>query len=141
MCAAVALPVQAGAPRNAVASKEPSLDCSAAQTQADLNACAYEEFLGTQADMAAELKRLQDVFSVDQQAGLRRVQRAWLGFRTEACAFESRSGGAGGVQPMLQWQCVSRMTRERTARLRQMAVCRQGELACVRPAADGGPGR
>ena len=138
---AVVLPVQASAPKGAVAAEIAASDCLSAQTQADLNACAYEEFLATQADMAGEIKRLHDTLGAQQRAGLRRVQRAWLSFRTEACTFESRSGGASSVQPMLQWQCVARMTRERTAGLRHMASCPQGELACVRPSSNGAPGR
>ena len=138
---AVVLPVQASAPKGAVAAEIAANDCLSAQTQADLNACAYQEFLATQADMAGEIKRLQGTFGAQQRAGLRRVQRAWLGFRTEACAFESRSGGTGSVQPMLAWQCVARMTRERTAGLRHMANCPEGELACVRPSANAATGR
>ncbi len=109
------------------------VDCKVASTQAELNSCAYEDFLATQADMAGHLKRLQDAFSAEQRSGLRRVQRAWLGFRTETCAFESSAVGKGSSKPMVQWQCVARMTKERSTVLAQMLNCREGDLSCVRP--------
>ena len=118
-----------------------AIDCQTAATQAELNACAYEEFLVTQAEMADQLKPLQATYSAEQRAALRRVQRAWLGFRTEACSFESRGGGLSSAQPMRQWQCAARMTRERTAALARMANCPEGDLACVRPAAAGAAGQ
>ncbi len=118
-----------------------NIDCQRASTQPELNACAYEEFLATQAGMADELKRLQAGFIAEQRSGLRRVQRAWLSFRTEACAFESRHAGISSSQPMLQWQCAARMTRERTAVLVKMANCPEGDLTCVRPSAHGAPSR
>ena len=113
--------------------------CQDAVTQAEMNVCAYEEFLVAQAEMADRLATLQAAFSAEQRAGLRRVQRAWLGFRTEACTFESRGVGVGSAQAMLQWRCTARMTRERTAALALVTDCPQGELACVRPAAAGAP--
>ena len=62
------------------------------------------------------------------------VQRAWLGYRTEACNFESSAAAGGSSQQMIRWQCTSRMTRERTAALASQAACREGDLSCVRPA-------
>ena len=118
-----------------------NIDCQRASTQAELNACAYEDFLVTQAGMADELKRLQTGFSAEQRAGLRRVQRAWLSFRTEACAFESRNAGVSSSQPMLQWQCTARLTRERTAVLVRAVNCPEGDLTCIRPPASGAPSR
>jgi uncharacterized protein YecT (DUF1311 family) len=115
--------------------------CKQASTQAELNGCAYEDFLVAQAEMAKQLKPLLDAFSVEQRAGLRRVQRAWVNFRTEACSFESRQAGSGSSQPMLQWQCATRMTRERIVALVRMANCPEGDLACVRAPVAGKPGR
>lgn len=109
-------------------------DCVAPATQAVMNACAYEDFLVSQAELAEALRKLQQGYSAAQRDGLRRVQKAWLGFRTEACAFESSSAAGGSVQPMLQWQCAARMTRERSAALAQMGQCPEGDIACVRPA-------
>ena len=109
------------------------IDCQLASTQRELNTCAYEEFLGTQAQMAEQLRRLQATYTVEQRAGLRRVQRAWLSFRTESCLFESRQAGPSSAQPMLQWHCAARMTSERVAELVRMANCPEGDLACVRP--------
>lgn len=117
------------------------VDCQRVSTQPELNACAYEQFLETQAQLADQLKSLQATLTVEQRAGLRRVQRAWLSFRTESCLFESRHAGPSSSQPMLQWQCAARMTRERVTTLARMANCPEGDLACVRPAVPGEAGR
>lgn len=109
-------------------------DCNRPVTQAQLNACAYEDFLLAQAELAATLQRVQQGWSSTQRDGLRKVQKAWLQFRTEACAFESSSAAGGSAQPMLQWQCAARMTRERSAALVASVTCPEGDLACVRPA-------
>ena len=112
----------------------PALDCAAASTQLQLNVCAHDEFLVTQAGMAEQLQRMQLDYSAAQRSALRRVQRAWLGYRTEACNFESSAAAGGSSQQMIRWQCTSRMTRERTAALASQAACREGDLSCVRPA-------
>lgn len=109
-------------------------DCNRPVTQAQMNACAYEDFLLAQAELAATQQRLQQGWSSTQRDGLRKVQKAWLQFRTEACAFESSAAAGGSVQPMLQWQCAARMTRERAAALAATVNCPEGDLACVRPA-------
>lgn len=112
----------------------PRADCSAATTQTQLNACAYEDFLAAQAEMAAQLQQVQERYSPAQRTALRRVQRAWLEFRTQACAFESLAAQGGSAQPMVQWQCAARITRERTAALARLQNCPEGDLGCVRPA-------
>lgn len=109
-------------------------DCNRPVTQAQLNACAYEDFLLAQAELAATLQRVQQGWAGSQRDGLRKVQKAWLQFRTEACAFESSGAAGGSAQPMLQWQCAARMTRERAAALAATVNCPEGDLACVRPA-------
>lgn len=109
-------------------------DCNRPTTQAQMNACAYEDFLLAQAELAGTQQRLQQGWTSTQRDGLRKVQKAWLQFRTEACAFESSSAAGGSAQPMLQWQCAARMTRERAAALAATVNCPEGDLACVRPA-------
>jgi uncharacterized protein YecT (DUF1311 family) len=110
-------------------------DCQRASTQAELNVCAHEDFLAAQAEMAAQLQALQSGYSTEQRQRFRRVQRAWLNFRTESCAFESRQGGASSSQPMRQSLCAARLTRERAGALARMAQCPEGDVTCVRPAA------
>jgi uncharacterized protein YecT (DUF1311 family) len=129
LCVCVALASRANAEPS-----ETAAGCNSATTQAQLTTCAYDDFLATQAEMAAALRLAQQGYSAEQRASLRRVQRAWLGFRTEACRFESQAAEGGSAQPMLNWQCAARMTRERTAALAHSTTCAEGDLGCVRPA-------
>lgn len=47
-------------------------------------------------------------------------QRAWLAFRDSQCAIEGGEYAGGSMQPMVRAQCLARLTRERTAQLKDM---------------------
>lgn len=127
------LAAAADVPPEAAASgaKGMAIDCANALTQAQLNACAHEDFLAAQAALAAQLHRVQQRHDPTQRAALRRVQRAWLAYRTAACDYESLAAAGGSVRPMLQWQCAARLTRERTAALARAQECVEGDLSCT----------
>lgn len=109
--------------------------CADALTQAALNDCAYAEFLDASAELAAQLRRVESRLSPAQRSPWRKVQKAWLGFRTEACRFESAgSGGEADVasaKPMIQWLCSARMTRSRSFELIRSLACPEGDVSCV----------
>lgn len=105
--------------------------CANAATQAALGECAYEGFLQASAEMSARLRQVESALTPGQRTTWRRVQKAWLTYRTQACHFESSRLGDGSARPMVQWQCAARMTRERSAELARMAGCREGDLACA----------
>lgn len=108
-------------------------DCSQVPgTQADLDACALQDFnRATEAHNKAYQALLQSV-SDKQSRLLQQTQTAWAQYRAKACAFE-RSGVEGGsVAPTIGWQCQARLTRERTAELQRFLNCEEGDLSCVR---------
>jgi len=47
-------------------------------------------------------------------------QRAWLAFRDAQCAIEGGEYAGGSMQPMVRSGCLARLTRERTAQLKDM---------------------
>ena len=47
-------------------------------------------------------------------------QRAWLEFRDAQCTSEGYYGRGGTIEPMLVNLCLARITRERTAQLREL---------------------
>lgn len=104
--------------------------CANAGTQAALGECAYEGFLQASAAMSSQLRQVESALTPGQRTTWRRVQKAWLTYRTQACHFESSQLGSGSARAMVQWQCSARMTRERSAELARMAACREGDLAC-----------
>ena len=119
----------------AASASGPLPGCAQAVTQAALNDCAYEDFLEASAELATQLRRVEDKLSPAQRSPWRKVQKAWLGFRTETCRFESAGRGgsnlAASAAPMVQWQCNARLTRGRSDELARSLACREGDLSCV----------
>jgi uncharacterized protein YecT (DUF1311 family) len=107
-------------------------DCASPSTQGELNRCAYEAFLAANDRQAAALENLAARLSVPQRRQLREAQKAWMRWRTAQCEFESAASAGGSVRPMLQWQCATRITRERTEDVERLANCAEGDLACPR---------
>ena len=106
--------------------------CASAATQADMNRCAYEDFEAAGSDYAPRYKELSQSLPNAQRDRLRRMQSAWLKYRTEACRFESGASTGGSVQTFIYWRCAARMTRERTLALQALAACREGDVTCAR---------
>ena len=105
-----------------------ALDCTAPQTQADINSCAAQfyqmadEDLNLAYGMARDMARQIDMDAPQGQASsvtlLRDAQRAWIQYRDLACSAESMLAAGGSMQPMLQLSCLERLTRARTEDLR-----------------------
>jgi len=109
-----------------------ALDCAAPLTQKDMNECAYEAFLDASADYARSYKTLGDGLSAAQKKQLLRMQKSWMAYRTQVCDFESSASQGGSVQAMVKWQCMARMTKQRTDELDKLSSCPQGDVSCVR---------
>ena len=107
-----------------------ALDCKTAATQADLNACAYEDFLAANAVQAAAIKALDARLKASDRTRWRAAQKTWIAWRTAQCNFESGAAAGGSVREMLRWQCVTRLTQERTAAILRLSNCPEGDLAC-----------
>ncbi len=110
-----------------------ALDCQSkttAATQADMNACAYEDFLAANALQAAAIKTLDVSLASAQRPRWRAAQKSWIAWRTAQCAFEIGTATGGSAHEMLRWQCVTRLTRERTAAIDRLSSCAEGDLAC-----------
>lgn len=109
-------------------------DCWAeATTQAQLNACAQQDFEAASAAYSASYRQLSQSVGNKQRQLLRQVQTEWMQFRTKACEFEQGAVAGGSAAPMVLLQCQSRMTRERTAELQRHLTCEEGDISCVRP--------
>lgn len=124
--------VQVAASVQGPASAAASADCAVAVTQADMARCAYEDFLSAGAVYADRYAALAAKLVPAERDRLRRMQRAWIGYRTAACTFESGAAQGGSVQSQRNWTCAARMTRERADELGRIAGCREGDLSCNR---------
>jgi uncharacterized protein YecT (DUF1311 family) len=108
----------------------PAKAFAGAATQVDMNRCVHEDFEEAGSGYAQRFRELSQLLPAAQRGRLRRMQGAWLKFRTEACRYESGSVTGGSVQKFVYWRCATRMTRERTLALQVMAVCREGDITC-----------
>ena len=110
-------------------------NCGTATTQADLDACAGDAFARADAALNLAYKTVtarlksQD----DAKTALVAAQKAWIGFRDDECAFEASGSAGGSVHPMIVTQCRTKLTQARTAALRQMLSCGEGDLGCPLP--------
>jgi uncharacterized protein YecT (DUF1311 family) len=130
MAALIALPVS-----TASAQEDPPLDCTNAQTQAEMNQCSYLDF--EKADTALNavyktaMKRAQ---AADKEAAglgepyvgavdeLKKAQRAWIDYRDGHCEGMSREALGGSMQSMLISGCQARMTEIRTKELQDLSA-------------------
>lgn len=110
---------------------EPAPDCDNAMTQADMNACAADEY--KQADVElndAYRKAVAAAQTMDDDArdmgeqyvgavdALKRAQRAWIGYRDGQCELAGFAMRGGTAEPLLVSGCLADLTRKRTAELK-----------------------
>ena len=107
--------------------------CANANTQAAPNDCAFQAFLVTSDAMSQQLRGIEAALTSAQRPSWRRVQKAWLTFRTETCQFEASAVEAGSAKQMIQWQCSDRLTKQRTAELIRLINCPEGDTSCPLP--------
>ena len=112
--------------------------CANAGTQAARGECSHEGFLKASAAMGGQLRQLEAGLKPGQRTTWRRVQKAWLTYRTQACHFESSQLANVSERATAQWTCAARMTRERSAELSRLSACGDGDAACPIPIRAGG---
>lgn len=104
----------------------------AAQTQTAMNRQASAAYKAADATMTVQWQRTyaamkrRDAADTSRGGGFGYAaatlasQRAWLAFRDKQCAIEGGEYAGGSMQPMIGAQCLARLTRERTAQLKDM---------------------
>ena len=103
--------------------------------QTTLNICSYQRFQAddlalnnTYRAMTAKLDKSEKTYAVAAQA-------AWIKFRDAECL--ALSGGpreqGGTIWPLLNNECMSRLTKARTGDLKQQVACPAGHLDCPAP--------
>ncbi len=117
-------------PLQLLAEQTDAPDCSAPITQADMNRCAYEDFLVANGAQAAVLQGLTQGLAAPDKKRFRAAQKAWIGWRTAQCEFESGGNDGGSVSELARWSCTAQLTRERTLALEKMAHCPEGDISC-----------
>lgn len=117
----------------AAAAQDPEVDCENPQYQVEMNLCAGKDYDAADAELNAQWKvtvaalkaRDKDIDrSYDSQPThydtLLAAQRAWITYRDQQCLSESFAARGGSMAPMLHSNCMARLTRERTAELKEL---------------------
>ncbi len=103
-----------------------------AQTQAQMNRTAGSQYQAADAAMTRQWQRTyaymkgRDAQDRSRGGGFGYAaatlasQRAWLQFRDTQCVIEGGEFAGGSMQPMVDTQCKTRLTRERTTQLAKL---------------------
>lgn len=102
-------------------------DCADPQTQVEMTTCSGAAFKAADTELNAAYKAAMatmkawdaDLDPADQGAAeaLRDAQRAWIPYRDAACGAEGFFYLGGSMESMVVTDCLTRLTRERTAAL------------------------
>ena len=100
------------------------------QTQQEMNACAAVRAAQAGDAMQVRFKALLSRMEEDDRSMredgylgmsrplmLKAAQEHWLDYRDQQCSFEGFEFAHGSIQPMVEEECVARMTRLRTKEL------------------------
>lgn len=99
-----------------------------AQTQAQLNDCAFNAWKQADIELNHLYQQMGDRLRGDDQARQRMVdaQRKWLSFRDAECTFQTLRTAGGSVQPMRENICLADLTRTRVINFQDQLTCAQG---------------
>lgn len=92
--------------------------CSNANTQAEMNQCAGNEYKTADAALNRVYQQLVAMLEAEEKAGLKEAQTAWLKYRDTNCDFVANQYKGGSIRPMILGLCLADVTRNRTAELR-----------------------
>jgi len=116
----------AALPWVAQASDDPCFE--KAQTQAQLNECAFNAWKRTDMELNHLYQQMGDRLRGDDQARRMLVdaQRKWLSFRDSECAFQTLRTVGASVQPLRQNSCLADLTRNRVTDFQNLLACTRG---------------
>ena len=93
--------------------------CGDERTQTEMNRCADWEYRATDAELNQVYGQLRARLDPKRQQALTGAQRAWIRYRDAHCSYEASANEGGSLEPFTRSTCLARVTRGRTAELRQ----------------------
>ncbi|HKG12105.1 MAG TPA: lysozyme inhibitor LprI family protein [Pyrinomonadaceae bacterium] len=99
--------------------------CEGNGSQAEASACAYREYKAADAELNKVYGQLAGVLDAEDKASLKESELAWIKYRDSTCAFESSQYKGGTMRPMIESFCRARVTKARTAELRDQYELRR----------------
>jgi len=112
-------------------SAELGIDCTDPQDQMSMNICSYEDWQAADKELNAvwkvvrnQMKETDEFLSEEMRgadAALLKSQRAWIDYRDGTCEAEGFQARGGTLEPLLVNSCRARLTKARTAELREIS--------------------
>jgi uncharacterized protein YecT (DUF1311 family) len=99
--------------------------CEGNGSQAEASGCAHREYLAADAELNKTYNRLAGILDADEKALLKESELAWIKYRDSNCTFESSQYAGGTMRPMIESFCLARVTKARTAELKDQFEARQ----------------
>lgn len=84
-----------------------------AQTQAEMNKTAYEDFKKADEELNKVYKKVIEVLGREEKQLLIKAQKNWIKFRDSHCAFEIEQFKGGSIQPLIYAICLTERTNDR----------------------------
>lgn len=104
----------------AAAAGTDAADCDNASTQAQMNACAAQDYTREDARLNTLYTALAHKLDKPGRTELLKVQRAWLKYRDLQCDHEARQVEGGSMQPMVRSACLAHLTQQRNQIIQSM---------------------
>ncbi|BBG30214.1 lysozyme inhibitor LprI family protein [Zymobacter palmae] len=109
-----------------------ALECGDAQTQAEMNACAYADYRQAESTLSASYSAvLKHTSDVAQRQLLETAQQRWREYQEADCQFQSYAGRGGSLYAMSYTDCLAGASRQRTVALDAMQNCPEGGVNCT----------
>ena len=99
--------------------------CENSSSQAEAGDCAYREYKAADAELNNIYGRLAAVLDAEDKALLKESELAWIKYRDTGCTFESSQYKGGTMRPMIEAFCLTRVTKARTAELKDQLELRR----------------
>ncbi len=93
--------------------------CEGHGSQAEASGCAHREYQAADAELNKVYNRLAAALDAEDKALLKASELAWIKYRDSNCAFESSQYAGGTMRPMIESFCLTRVTKARTAELKE----------------------
>lgn len=90
-----------------------SIDTSA-QTQAEMNQTAMEDYKKADAELNKVYKELMKTLGPKEKKLLIAAQKNWIKFRDSDCEFQAEKYHGGSIQPLIRYTCLTDRTQART---------------------------
>ena len=115
-CAALAAFLLPAAAAQKRAAKDP---CDDPQAQSEMNICADQRFKAADAALNRVYNQLASKLEGEPRAKFKAAALSWIKYRDDNCDYEASNFEGGSMQPLIYSSCLERMTKARTAELRQ----------------------